>query len=351
MSKIQNGKPISITSAGNFFEGLAPITHGSKRGYINKHGEFVVPMIYDEGGIPSEGLIAVRKGKSWGVVDFNNKTVVSFIYDKISNFSEGLCAVCKNDKWGFVDKSGNEVIPLTYDAVEDFAQGLCPVLKDNDKWGYIDRNEKTVIPFIYEFAEPIYGYFGKVGQNGLCGFINKKGELIIPCEYEEHLSYTYEEPYIGLTKDEEYWGIFDHEGDILVSGIKASMIEEFCDGIALIEHNDKMGAINPKGELIIPCEYDMLIDYSEGLIAAQKDGKYGFIDKDSNIVIPFMYKTARSFSCGLAYVETDKGCFYINKNNEVIISMQKSSIQNKMTGCIVAAIAIIAIAAYFLTQI
>src|SRR5699024_1874550 len=137
---------------------------------------------------------------------------IPFIYDDVSHFSDGLCAACIDDKWGFINKEGHEVIPFRYIETEDFSQGLCAVGDTNNKWGFIDKEGNTVVPFTYDYTETVYGHFGLVVQDDVCGYINPQGKLIIPCEYDDIYYYSGKDPYIAVSKDNEYWWIMDHKG-------------------------------------------------------------------------------------------------------------------------------------------
>ena len=87
--------------------------------------------------------------------------------------------------------------------------------------------------------------------------------------------------------------------------------------------NGKYGFINPKNEIVIPIEYDMIGDFGFkfGICIVEKDGRCGFIDKDNNFVIPLMYGTSSNeFIEGIACVEVNSGAEtyykYISTNGE-----------------------------------
>jgi len=113
------------------------------------------------------------------------------------------------------------------------------------------------------------------------GFINLKGEVIIPAEYEG-LSY-------------------------------------FSEGLAAFKKDEKYGYINAKAEVVIPAEYDLAHSFSEGLALISysdsimmitagesfyvpKDNNYYFIDKTGQKVIDVTkYNYVSSFKNGVAF--------------------------------------------------
>ena len=79
---------------------------------------------------------------------------------------------------------------------------------------------------------------------------------------------------------------------------------------------EKWGAINDKGEIVVPLEFEYINHFSEniaqvtvnpkesfyGFIEREK-GKHeknGFIDNKGNVIIPLKYDSAKKFSEGLA---------------------------------------------------
>ena len=82
-------------------------------------------------------LIRYRKGDKWGYIDKQGEIVIPIQYDDAGFFSEGLARVRVNGKYGFIDTKGNMVIPAVYDWAGDFIEGLANV-EINGKYGFID---------------------------------------------------------------------------------------------------------------------------------------------------------------------------------------------------------------------
>jgi hypothetical protein len=114
------------------------------------------------------------------------------------------------------------------------------------------------------------------------GFINDKGEVIIPFMYDD-----------------------------------ASI---FSDGLARVMKDGKHGYINIKNETVIPFQFSFADDFKNGIARVQKDGKYGWINTTGKEVIPMQYSLAYNFSDGLAPVKNDEGKWgYINPKGEYVL--------------------------------
>lgn len=141
-----------------FSGGYALVKIGKKEGLLDKSGNEIIPVSFDEIGTKDDllsgkkspfhdGLIRVRLNEKWGFMDKTGKEVVPLIYSNAYNFSEGLAAVEQNEKWGFVDKTGKVVIPLKYDMLGldymGFVKGRVEVELDGRVF-YIDKTGKEV---------------------------------------------------------------------------------------------------------------------------------------------------------------------------------------------------------------
>ena len=126
--------------------------------------------------------------------------------------------------WGFRNKTGGIVIPLDkYEFLNPIdEQGMILAHKDG-KGGYIDITEKILIPFIYDNIGVFSACTGlaPVIKNGKQGFVNRKGDIAIPLEYDaSHVTHFYE------------------------------------PGVAILVKSGKYGVIGIQNNIIIPFEYD-----------------------------------------------------------------------------------------------
>lgn len=67
--------------------------------------------------------------------------------------------------------------------VSPFNEELAAVCK-NEKWGYVNTKGELIIPCIYEYANDFSEGLACVSKDGKEGFINKNGEIVIPLKFE-----------------------------------------------------------------------------------------------------------------------------------------------------------------------
>ncbi len=158
---------------------------------------------------------------------------------------------------------------------------------------FLDKNGDTVL----ELPKNAYSLFNSFTeglalvktQDGLCGFIDKKGEIVIPCEYEDAGSFRF--------------------------------------GVAKACKDGKYGYINKKGETVIPFEYDNVFGAACGLFAVVKDGKCGLVDENNNVVVPLEYDDISSFEMNTAYAIKDGYVYIITGEDEITVKLDGAFLQ------------------------
>lgn len=172
-----------------------------------------------------------------------------------------LYPVKKNGLWGCINHEGKQIIPCEYN------HELCPIIIEGEV--YIPITNRST---------------------GLRGVLNAYGKTIIPCEYKdiEILEYSYPKKYHLL----------------------------FVQNV-----NGKWGAINAKGEIVIPIIYDEPQSGKPsnlGLVFFRKGDKWGGFNENGKNVLPFIFNYSAQqpmFTKQNVIVQTmDKTWFACDKN-------------------------------------
>lgn len=110
-----------------------------------------------------------------------------------------------------------------YEKLGSFNEGLAPVLR-NGKWGFINTKGEEVIPCQYpnpyeDFtASPFYEGMALVQKDGKWGFINTKGEEVIPISIEAESIGRFSEGMAFVYIDEENFSVINKEGKTVFKG-------------------------------------------------------------------------------------------------------------------------------------
>lgn len=127
-----------------FMNGFVEVRNGDGLwGFIDTHGELVIPYQYEDFSTFLSGYIFVttdRGQNKWDVIDTNGKTILKDIQADADNYyrvSEGLAAICRDGLWGYIDIQGREVIPCIYAEAYDFNEGCAWVRRIDGVWGVL----------------------------------------------------------------------------------------------------------------------------------------------------------------------------------------------------------------------
>lgn len=160
----------------------------------------------------------------------------------------------------------------------------------NNKWGILDIHTRKMVAGFKK-----YDYFWSFDENGLCqvrldqpngylyGYINEQGVEQIPVKYD-HVCRFFENG-ITVAKLNGKYGIID-----INDHIKAPFNLNYLDmrglrnGYATMkDYSDKWGAIDAKGNVVVPCMYDTLVFFDDqGIAKVKKDGEEFKIDTSGN---------------------------------------------------------------------
>lgn len=297
-----------------------------KLGVVNLEGERILEPKYDKIEINKEGTIAVILDNKYGVFDKDGKVILDIAYDYIFQVEDSII-VKKGDKSGLFNLKGEEVIPTIYEEVQiahsvgkyeweifnavnnegkiaffdnngkqltDFLydeispgrDGLIPVLK-GDKWGYIDVKGEIAIPLEFDYASSFSDGDAEVEVNGEWKFINKKGEFI----EKENPSYKVDGEKYTIIKEEDKYKLVKENGEVVADNNYATM-SLYNDSI--IASNEEVHLIlDLKGNILAECQ--MLIPIGLNMFVASEvkweiNGK--IIDDKGNIISDDTYVEA-----------------------------------------------------------
>ena len=250
-----------------FYDGLARVCKKDKWGFINEQGEIVVPLKYDLAYSFHEVGARVKKKRLWGMVDRNGKILMPFKYIRIEHLSlDYYIALGQNYNWGIFDKAGSTLVECKYTEIGSKLQdGMIAVLYEG-RYGFIDPHGNVQIPFLKgvnlnvndfwkEGMFPVHKGKDPMKNNG---FIDKQGQVIIPCIYEmlHTIGFHFNQGLLRLKKDGR-WGFVNNKGKVIIDFMYED-VQDFTDtGVSIVRKDGKWGAINVSGQTVIPfnCQF------------------------------------------------------------------------------------------------
>lgn len=205
-----------------------------------------------------------------------------------------------------------------YRELNSFHDSLACVLRDG-KYGYINLKGEEVIPCIYTYAQDFSNGVACVTINGKESFIDTKGKTTSP-----KYSSTKQKQSLILKQHNKKYGYVDLIGNVVIP-YKYDGAKDFSEGLAAVRNityidgaevfsaiDDEVdwGFIDEKGKVVIPFKYSLPKDeralFSEGVVIVKKSGLFGYINREGKQITPCKYEQAQPFSNGYAFVELEK---------------------------------------------
>jgi hypothetical protein len=149
---------------------------------------------------------------------------------------------------------------------------LLPIKNTQDKFGFIDTTGNWVIKAQYDDAAEFKEGVAAVCKNDSCFFIDKEGKITSTSFYDETESYT---DGIAIVKKDSVYFLLNRLGQIISKGYQD--INAASNNLFVCKLNDLYGAINSKGEIIIPFTYNKLGNFKNNYAYYIAD-QYGLVD-------------------------------------------------------------------------
>ncbi len=204
------------------------------------------------------------------------------------------------NKRGFLNVyTGQMVIPAQYDRAWIFSEGLGGVVKDN-----------------------------------LLGFVNKKGETVIPCQFkwrtqpDNQSDYLFRNGYCAVLDSTNKWGFINTKGEWAVGAQYAYVAHSFKGYYAVVK-NEKYGLLDSNLKELFPAEYDWIEPTTEGIIVRQQNSQKLYAYDGKTILQPFVYEDLSDIHYNSGKVNESGDDIYIKSDYMTFTIGDKVGLMNK----------------------
>ena len=141
--------PCKYDATGVFQSGRTMVMLGNRFGIIDTAGNVVLPIEYDDHTPKGmkymyyDGLALVEKDGKVGYVGLDGEWVVPLMFEEGYQYSEGLAAVRHHGMWGYIDSQGDVFMPFIFNAASPYEWGRAEVVYDGAA-RKVDRRGKCV---------------------------------------------------------------------------------------------------------------------------------------------------------------------------------------------------------------
>lgn len=165
----------------------------------------------------------------------------------------------------------------------------------------------------FDFVDQCICGLSLVGKDSKIGYVDVGGNIIIPLQYDEGL--TFSEGFTAVRLGAA-WTYFDSTGKKM-SDEQFSDAQSFHNGMAAVMKNKRYGYIDTKGKMVINYQFSNARAFAEGVApVANEKGKWGYINTKGEYVIMPEYSFADSFDNHEARIIKGSESYYIDKHNK-----------------------------------
>lgn len=248
------------------------------------------------------------------------------------------------------DQLQNGILKDKYKYINCFTEDLAAVSQDdgspNGIYGFINKQGELVIPMQYSYTRGFYDGLAAVRKGDNQYYIDKSGKIVIDVS-QYRMVWNFENGVAAVDKIDERIHAFaphmahaqsciDKTGKLLLPLIYTSI-----DCQALRENHQvtamkatpngfSMGVVDKENRIIIPFDYTYLEKQANGLYIGMKncqgfmhigvigECRFGVIDEKNKIIVPFDYNRIDDFKNGLAVVVKGKKWGLVNEKGQIV---------------------------------
>jgi hypothetical protein len=279
-------------------------------------------------GIGGAPRIIFRRDYVYGYLDAQGRVAIQPRYGWSDDFRGGFALCTVNWKGTIIDETGSVIGTVPASARTYFRADVDRVwYKVDGKWGLCNLKGDVLVEPTYDDVDAFSDSLARVNigatfefpgfmEGGKNGYVNRDGELVIPCTIDDWNCWDFHEGYAKIGKN-----LIDREGTTQFS--RSGLDTTFSEGLIAVHHahgdsytTDYVDATGAVKFTVKGAGHE----FSEGLAAIYSRNKlYGFIDKSGKYVIPPRFESAKSFSNGLAAVRIQGGDWgYIDRTGKLV---------------------------------
>ena len=271
----------------------------------------------------SQDLVPFRVDTLWGYKDKQGAVKIEPQFQYATKFVGDVAIVAKNDRLGAIDKHNNQIVPFRYEYLQpldtaEFLFGYRAKYFGEHIMGVMTKDEKVKIPAQYSYISKYKNTYkvtrnkdSIIGKSAIGdvrsvsrtdGLLDSNGKVLLPCKYFRidlandsvlvvDSSFSTEDKKYTMTNS----ALFTWKGEQL-TGFDYMVFGRFIDGIAKARIGEKYGFIYLTGKLAIPIQFDYCEEFDNGYAMIKQQDKWGAIDKEGKIVIEpkFVYEEVKT---------------------------------------------------------
>jgi hypothetical protein len=258
---------------------LIAVKKGGKIGFYDLDGQIVLPIAFTKYDASNYQFLVLYKDNLCGLYDYTGQEVLPIQFESIM-ITENVdhFVVRQNGMYRFLYRNGQPMVNGQWTAADEFSFGLAAVQKDN-KWGYINLKGEVAIPYQYQYADRFQGY-----QERLALVIKDNTLMAIGVDGKQRQDYMYKFYYNSRVVLPDSTTTAYQEIPFVYSGMQ-------INGLLIVRQKsvDKKGLVNLLGQWVVRPEYEnidfMQLDDKRAVLSIQQNGLWGLMNLNGVVIV------------------------------------------------------------------
>lgn len=231
-----------------------------------------------------------------------------------------LHPVKQNGRYGYINEGGGVIVEPEFLHCEEFRDGLGLASKRHDITFFDELGKiafSSTLGWVESFSEGMAVFSKDPLGIGMMGYLDKRGDEAIACNYETAYSFSGGAAVVELKHE---IGVIRSSGEWFIAPRSYSYIGSFVSNLAPFSTRDKKwGYVDLDGNVRIEARYELAFPAAEELLLVKNEGKYGFMSLDGDWVILPKFHDAKPFREGHAACCNAKGRWaFISKSGDFL---------------------------------
>jgi len=285
------------------------VSNNGRYGLIKNGKEIIKSEYTDINFDKNNNLLIVKKDKTYGAINIEGDNIIPIDYDNIIVGGKHIEAQ-KGEEIIIFDAEGKKLDTdiISYNKVND---NYAIIINKDNKYNIVDSNNNKKLRETYTYIEHLEDNYFIVTKNGETGIIDSDGKIIVELKYsamqkidktnviqaidittnrtdiiDENMNIHEGLENAYISKRDEYIKLYS-ENDVRyydLTGKEKTYKQLYPNNqIYAVKNNGKWGLANSSGDIIVPCEFDMVTEQNVNVAGVKKDGKWQIVNLDGKL--------------------------------------------------------------------
>ena len=261
----------------------------------------------------------VKRNGKYNILDVNGSTILNEDVDNVWSLGKDVLVVKQGKKYGFYSVYGHAISDVKFDSYKNLTKEGMIAVCEKKQWGFINTKGEEVIPLQFTDVFSFNEGMAAVKNGKQWGFIDTNGQFVIPAKFKNAKSFNED---FAPVSTEKKWGYIDKTGKSVIAE-QYSEAQIFSEDLAAVKNGGKWVYINKTGKEQFTAPYKTVTPFYGNLAEVRvKVSKVSMLGIAFNVFSNIIGNMGNNSYIGVDYgfMEENEKRGYINKTGELVIT-------------------------------